>query len=133
MRSNICIHFTGLGVECCKAGIHLRQQFDDSTPGIGLRIPCVQDGKESRLSCEKLRLPTPDEVAKDEAETNELIANYEKVGEMVKNLKEKHRVTGWRGIVECPVCGGKLHLSISSHNGHASGCCETGFCIHFQE
>jgi hypothetical protein len=34
-----------------------------------------------------------------------------------------------RGIVECPGCGGKLHYSKSTYNGHIQGKCETDKCL----
>lgn len=132
---NVCVHFCGIGVECCKAGVHLRQTFDDSTPGIGLRIPCIQDGKDSRMICEKLRLPSPEELAAEEQKIDALLERYEKVGPMVNELKARHRndPDGWAGVEKCPVCGGKLHLAISGYNGHAKGLCETDGCISFME
>lgn len=33
--------------------------------------------------------------------------------------------------MECPVCKGKLHYSISSHNGHIWGQCETEGCLNW--
>ena len=37
--------------------------------------------------------------------------------------------TGIEGTIECPKCNGKLHYSISSHNGHLHGNCETKDCL----
>ena len=38
-----------------------------------------------------------------------------------------------RGVVECPACKGKLHLSQSSYNGHVHGNCETTGCVSWME
>lgn len=35
--------------------------------------------------------------------------------------------------IECPVCKGRLHLSISGYNGHVHGRCETSGCVAWME
>lgn len=35
--------------------------------------------------------------------------------------------------INCPACGGKLHLSQSSYNGHVHGKCETPDCVAWME
>lgn len=41
--------------------------------------------------------------------------------------------TDRRETVECPICGGKLHLHQASYNGHVRGACETDDCVNFME
>lgn len=132
MMKNICIHFSGIDAERCKAGVNLRKTFDDTTPGIGKRIPCIQDGRD-RYPCSGLHLPTAEDLANEESKIDALIASYEKVGTLVKTLKAEHRKDDWIGCVECPVCGGQLHIVISNYNGHARGQCETIGCVNFME
>lgn len=38
-----------------------------------------------------------------------------------------------QGIIECPMCKGRLHLAQSSHNGHLWGKCETEKCVSWIE
>ena len=38
-----------------------------------------------------------------------------------------------RETIKCPACGGKLHLSQSSYNGHVWGKCETADCVSWME
>lgn len=45
---------------------------------------------------------------------------------------EKNRV-GKQGVIECPKCKGKLHLSQSAYNGHVRGQCETEGCVSWVE
>lgn len=37
------------------------------------------------------------------------------------------------GVIECPTCKGRLHLSQAVRNGHLMGQCETANCIRFIE
>lgn len=36
-------------------------------------------------------------------------------------------------VVNCPQCGGRLHLSQSAYNGHVHGKCETEGCVAWME
>lgn len=46
--------------------------------------------------------------------------------------KEKPR--GKAAVIDCPTgCGGKLHLSQSSYNGHVHGKCTTDGCVSWME
>ena len=38
-----------------------------------------------------------------------------------------------RGVMECPLCKGKLHYSTASSNGHFHASCETEGCIKASE
>lgn len=38
-----------------------------------------------------------------------------------------------RGVVTCPACKGRLHLTQSAYNGHVYGQCETKGCISWME
>ncbi len=40
---------------------------------------------------------------------------------------------GKSGVIECPACKGKLHLSQASSNGHVHGRCETQGCVSWME
>lgn len=45
----------------------------------------------------------------------------------------KRKPIGKSEIVNCPVCGGRLHLSQSEYNGHVHGKCETKDCVAWME
>lgn len=62
------------------------------------------------------------------------------IREAIAIIKKKHNVKiKWEeptkqnesteGTIECPVCKGTLHYSISSYNGHIWGACETEKCL----
>ncbi|MEW7986630.1 MAG: hypothetical protein AB2799_12625 [Candidatus Thiodiazotropha sp.] len=62
----------------------------------------------------------------------ELIREMTLVGPVVNAWRETPPI-GKQGAVECPVCGGKLHLSQAASNGHVWGKCETSDCVSFME
>lgn len=98
-----------------------------------LRYRAAEEG-ERRGTCEHFCLPTDAEIAEYEAM---VAAHIEKVvitGNLVQKLKEEHKGKNWSGQVECPVCKGRLHVSIAgSFNGHAFVRCETTDCVSYRE
>lgn len=142
-----CKHFCGLREKKCNAGV----LYDSVTPrpgepGCALRIPCTLPGKfEGRLSenqrehfqekgtCEKFELPTDEEIIKFEESIRQVLDRHMKLDPWIAGMRKKHRKDGFRGIVECPVCAGKLHFTVSSYNGHTSGRCESENCVNYIE
>lgn len=147
MDKHTCKHFCGLRDKQCSAGV----RYDDVTPrpkepGCALRIPCTLPEKfDNRLSenqrsqlkekgtCEKFELPTDEEIAKFEASIREVIERHTKLDPWISSMRKKHRSTGFRGVVECPICQGKLHFTVSNYNGHTSGRCESENCVNYIE
>ncbi len=76
IRPDTCKHFTGIGQDCCKAGVNYRELAGEPMLGMALRLPCIEGGRDRALydpakvvSCERREAPTADEVqaAKDAA------------------------------------------------------------------
>ena len=51
----------------------------------------------------------------------------------IADWRKAHKGKSASEVVECPACNGKLHLSISSYNGHVHGKCETAGCVSWME
>ena len=58
---------------------------------------------------------------------------YRIVWEAIRPWCEKHKVEGFKEVIECPSCWGRLHLSIAKRNGHVRGRCETPECVEWME
>lgn len=56
---------------------------------------------------------------------------FNKVIQVIVTIKNRHGTPEQlvRGTEPCPVCGGIINYTISSHNGHTSGKCQSDNCI----
>lgn len=156
MNHGQCIHFTGLMQDRCAAGVCYREAFGGSD-GIFLRMPCIQFREvpknrpgtlvrfgeetvrkemdrrgEAMVPCALFQAPTDQQVqesreASDKATRGVVLALQVASEWAVKPKPPLDR----HDVVECPSCGGKLHLHQSSYNGHVHGRCETPLCLHW--
>lgn len=144
---------------CCKAGVNYFEAFNGRRDGIMLRMPCVEFVEKpagragtrvrpgdkavhvpvDRHGCEATpcahrKEPTAEQVEQSRIEDE---ASFQRVLAAVKISAErrvKPKPTTDRGeAVECPCCGGRLHLFQSAYNGHVSGQCETEGCVKWME
>lgn len=135
-RSGWCIHYqyspggpSGTPSKTCKAGVEY-EQFK------GVQKPCfLTDGKsrEGAAHCDKLRLPTPEEMAAREAWSKARTTRLFTVLNGIADWRKQHKGKSHAEVVECPACKGRLHLSIAAYNGHVHGQCETGGCVAWME
>lgn len=124
----------GNGHEDCEAGIPFAS-FD------GVKFdqrPCFLDKKTGEshpgsLPCPHLRRPTPEEITAHEGWVSERFGKLGKVMMGIKPWRDAHKGKSAAEVVDCPACGGRLHLSISSYNGHVHGRCETADCVSWME
>jgi len=135
---NYCQHYKPLGANInCLAGVDIDKKFDSKTPGIFKRIPCHKGH-------EKYEDPTTECVkwVRRTKEMGEDRANrVEKSFEMLAVAFADPSISDWRnkepigkaGVIDCPVCKGKLHLSQAACNGHVHGKCETKDCLSWME
>ena len=124
-RAERCVHFTGVQNKECKAGCPY-ERFIGS-------LPCLPHLNKENATCEKYLAPTPEQIAKEEAEIEMMMARFMKVGPIIKRIKLEHKGQNWRGVEACPVCNGKLHMSHAADNGHVHGRCETENCLAWME
>lgn len=130
-----CTHYDGRATVMkpymCRAGVKYKTLGE--THG---QRPCMLGHLHPELvaKCDKWQRTTPEEAAEiadglDRAYKN-AIAGIEVASKWKIKPKPK---TDRLGVVECPVCKGKLHLSQSSYNGHVHARCETSECVSFME
>lgn len=123
-----CHHFNGRVNERCKVGILYSAVVNDTERS----FPCCVE-RTGSIKCDKFRLSTPEEEAEEEKAIQDSIDRTMKTIPIVKKIKQDHVGEDWKGIVECPICKGKLHLSHASINGHVWGRCETSGCVNWME
>lgn len=85
------------------------------------------------MPCAHLRRPTPDEIAARKVWQD---ARMNKLGVVMTGIMPWRKANKGKSVaevVECPACKGRLHLSISSYNGHVHGRCETAGCVSWME
>lgn len=122
----------------CDAGVRYGDVAPGDDYGIFGRLPCFLDAKGvpkhvAAASCPKLRAPTPEEIALHEEWIEKRMGTMRIVQLGIANWRKAHKGKSASEIVECPACNGKLHLSISSYNGHVHGKCETSGCVSWME
>lgn len=135
-----CRFFTGTSHECCKADVNYRAIVGGPDLGWGLRLPCYPPLKHEpaieQVTCEKREYPTREEAERREDEDE---ASMERFGRAHKAAKHDARTKGYKknhgGVSQCacPICGGVLHYSVASYNGHMHGKCETPHCVSWME
>jgi hypothetical protein len=125
-KAGTCIHFNGIQNKTCDAGIAYDSlNFPDGKTHTRI-LPCLQRlaneasqrTRKPIAECPQRLEPTAQQIAESAAEVKAAIA---------RDLKIK----GYRGLHDCPGCGGKqtLHISLASSNNHSRGQCETAGCV----
>lgn len=122
-----CVHFNGIQNKACEAGVNY-DQFAGKLPCLKSRLFSGQN-RPAAHPCDKQQFPSDEQVAKELAEHAAAEEKFMKLTPLLREMKAKHRKTGFSGVVECPVCKGKLSLGVSSYNGHTRGKCETKDCL----
>ncbi len=145
MRKGSCKHYNGsYHNKTCEAGVVYNEVTPDPHgPGCAYRIPCNRELSEQGLkvlkecgpqgTCDKYQEPSQDEIDSYEAAIAEHSKKFLTTIPLIKKVKQEHKGKDWAGVVVCPVCGGKLHVTHSSFNGHVWGNCETENCLSWME
>jgi hypothetical protein len=137
MRSTIfCNHYRAMhGNTTCKVGV----AFDDFKGGAFDQRPCFcNPGATPNPGCSLQEMPTPEQLAAEEAEMN---ARFEKIGKARKAIVEnlggpwKRGKPSVAGVIDCPACGKEqsLQFSCSGYNGHVHAKCKTEGCVSWME
>lgn len=155
MNHGTCVNFNGAQHDLCKRGVAYKQFRDGD--GV-MRSPCIQFMEKSARGgtylkpgevaaarvpwhnaapperCPFFQLPTDAEVEADRIETDAHLQKTFAAIKVASTWRVKPKPAADRqGIVECPICKGRLHLSQSSYNGHVRGKCETDGCVSWME
>jgi hypothetical protein len=156
MNEGTCRHYTGLADvddAKCGAGVCYYEAFDGTRPGIFLRMPCFQftvrpaHGRgtyirageptittpkdrrgEVEIHCPHLSLPSHEECEQERAKIDAHINKTMSAMPVIIEAK-KRLAPGTADITECPICGGRLIVSVSRINGHVRASCETHDCV----
>lgn len=135
-----CIHYrynrgiaAGSFEDTCEAGVN----FADWKDIPHARRPCFLDkqgnSKKDAATCTLLRRPTKEEIKLHNEWIEGRISRVGKVMEAIHPWRIKHRGRQAQETIACPICSGRLHLSISAVNGHVHGHCETSDCVSWVE
>ena len=147
MDQHTCKHFNSIRNDCCRAGVRYHDVTPlPNAPGSFYRMPCQKpEGYHSAVmrakaatykkgTCSSFQLPSAEELAEDEEQTRQCMERSRQIPLIVGRLKTEHAGQSWRGVWDCPCCGGRLHLSISSNSRqHTAGKCETPNCLNWIE
>lgn len=146
MKAGQCIHYTGClnpRTPTCKAGINYREHVGGDGFGWVRRIPChtlKDDDISAKVKCDLYQEPSAEEVAADEAKTQEHIRKF--MTAYTGKVREWREANKWdrknpkaaTGKVPCEVCGiGEIHLNMAAYNGHVWGKCTTEGCVEWVE
>jgi hypothetical protein len=95
------------------------------------QMPCFLENGHSRpdaAHCSHLRRPTPEEIAAYEQGIKERSEKINTVIASVADWREAHLGQSASTVVECPICKGRLHLSVI-YSGAVQGHCENERCV----
>ncbi len=125
MKKGTCKHFTGVQNETCDAGM----KYDDFKP-----LPCITRllGDKPR-TCNKYEEPSDADISAFQDMLDASLERYRKAAPTLMKLRKKYKGKSWQGIIDCPICNGRLHISIAGYNGHMHGHCETDDCLSWME
>ena len=152
IRRGQCIHFNGMQNAKCAAGVHYEEAFG---PEVGLlcRAPCIQESRtheringkltpvykpwdrqgQGLIPCDKFRMPTQEQIRDADVALEKSMDRMRVVMIAIKDWRNA-KPRGKQTVIDCPtLCGGKLHLSQSSCNGHVHGRCTTDGCVNWME
>ena len=141
MKKGVCKHYNGTGLgpknlvggkHCCEVGVCIRDLVGGPDFGWAVRTPCFKDHKTD-VACDKYEEPTAKELSAYKAETRRLLKRMELTFPLIEKVKRENKGKDATGIVECPVCKGRLCWSHAAYNGHVWGRCETKDCLAWME
>lgn len=139
VRQRRCRHYEfifplggpGSGMHC-KAGVDIKAKWNQREPGIAYRIPCMALNSD-KSSCDLCSVYTFEEAERFELERQARIDQMGLASAVVNEIRRVHKGENWAGTVDCPVCGGRLHLRHAAINGHIWGNCDTEGCLRWIE
>lgn len=132
-----CIHFTGIMQKTCKKGM-VYDEVDAELPlPYRAALPCFEPDEvqlqrlagKPQCHCPHVQFPTPEEVAAHEAEVKRCMDKTMLALKAVQPIRREQRGKDWSGVIECPICQGKLHVRHAGCNGHVAAKCETADCV----
>src|SRR4051812_36073412 len=101
-----------------------------------MQLPCnkaFDTGSMPVAQCDKFQEPTPEEIAAGQDTITKAVSRFALLAPSLAPIRKEQKGKNWVGIIECPSCKGRLHLSHAAYNGHMRGKCETPNCYAFIE
>ena len=135
---NRCINFRGIQHTECEAHVNIRELVGGDDFGWASRLPCFLDEADKcSVVCESRSFPSRTDAEEmdraQQAATERFITALKAAHDDArgKGLKVGH---GGRESMPCPVgCGGTLHYTVASCNGHMHAGCTTKGCVSWME
>ena len=131
--SEKCVHFNGLQHDKCDAGIAYQTHRDAG-------FPCFRGEAKDKLvkgktpcQCEKQEWPTEEAVQAEIAMWDRESQKTNHGMKAVEQIRRDHKGQNWSGVIECPICNGRLHVSHAACNNHVHAQCETPGCLAWME
>jgi len=133
-----CIHYRynrapKPGENTCEAGVNLDKFHGTAFAARPCFLDKVGQSNPGAETCDHLRRPTEEEMADHEKWVSGRMDRMRTVMVAIRPWRDAHKGRSAAEVVDCPVCAGRLHLSISSYNGHVHGSCETADCVSWME
>lgn len=133
-----CIHYRGAHQhDSCEAGVPYAQFRTGDFNSTMTTQPCFLDkkgqSKPDAAHCPHLRRPTPEEIAEHEKWWEKRMQMTLLAMTTIAPWRKKHAGKSFGETIECPVCKGRLNLSIAACNGHVHAHCETKDCVSWME
>lgn len=135
MQKGRCKFYNGLMNDFCDKNIRYESFTNGERFGILQNIPCFE--KNNVNNCQLREFYSEKEIKQHDEIIKKRMAAMTTAIAIIKD--ENNVDIEWEcptnkndskhGIIECPMCKGKLHYSISGFNGHIWGKCETEGCL----
>jgi hypothetical protein len=133
---NYCQHYKPQGSKIiCTVGMDIRSLQRVATKPDGIKWgPCIGGHTlENPLAiCPKWLRRTREQGEQRADLMEESFKRMTLIAPVVSAWRVKEPI-GKAEVITCPACGGRLHLSQSSYNGHVHGKCETQDCVNWME
>lgn len=140
MSELTCRNFNGIMNDKCLAGVAYDSVRRAAASPAQTRLPCIciaqhrdQTVVQRKTACSKYEAETDEDRAAEERAHKESMARFEKLRPLTDRIRRENKGKSWRGTETCPVCQGRLFLSIAGSNGHMLGRCETDGCVAWME
>lgn len=133
IKARWCRFYTGIQDDACQKEVRYDSFNKGSRIGMVHELPCLARNKEAK-ECKYREFPTDAEVEAEDAEMKKHIVGMDKA---IQIIKKKHSTykgeKDYGGTIECPLCGNRLHYSVSAYNGHIWGQCKTSNCLSWMQ
>lgn len=138
---NYCTHYApqpgSFKADYCALGCGASKRMQDArAAGEPNMTPCIGGHTTPNVLklCPKWERRSLEHAEKRADAIAEMMNRMALVMPVVDKWRIKPKPKAYRAEdIQCPVCGGRLHLGQSDYNGHVHGTCETPDCVWWME